>query len=176
MILFTFFVNIGLGLLVFLKRPSAGRVNIAFSIASWASAVWILGILMAHISEVPSLKIFWGRVVFGASGIIPTAFLCFSYLFPRQQRRLTFSRLLLICLPLPIFLGLSFTNQIVSSLGSGSRMFHYGPFYPLFSIYLVSYICVGLIFLVITFKTSIGLVRLQTKYCLLGLFLLQSLR
>lgn len=74
-------------------------------------------------------------------------------------------------LPSVIFAGLSFTNQIVASLGSGIRMFIYGPSYRFFSIYLICYLILGFIFLINSFKKSVGIERLQVKYCLVGMFL-----
>ena len=49
-------------------------------------------------------------------------------------------------------------------------MFNYGPFYLSFSLYLTSYIIIGLLFLIRTYRHSIGIERLQVKYCLIGLF------
>src|SRR4030066_343195 len=70
-----------------------------------------------------------------------------------------------------VLFGLSFTNQIVSSLGSGARMFSYGPFYLFFSIYLIGYLLLGFIFLIKSYKKAVGVGRLQIKYCLVGMFL-----
>ncbi len=74
-------------------------------------------------------------------------------------------------LPSVIFLGLSFTKQIVSALGSGVRMFSYGASYRFFSIYLIGYLLLGFIFLIKSYKKAMGIERLQIKYCLVGMFL-----
>jgi signal transduction histidine kinase len=63
----------------------------------------------------------------------------------------------------------------VASLGRGTVMFNYGRFYSLFSIYLVGYIFMGLLVLVQTYRRSVGIDRLQVKYCLLGMFFTASL-
>ena len=119
--------------------------------------------------------LFWGRMSFTTSGIIPAAFLHFAVIFPRERRRISYTKLALLGLPVILFFGLSFTNQIVSSLGPGQKMFIYGLFYPFFSAYLTSYILLGLIFLIKTYKKSIGIERLQVKYCLLGMFFTSAL-
>jgi signal transduction histidine kinase len=146
-------------------------VNFAFSILAWASAGWILSILMAHLFKDPSWKLFWGRMSFATSTIIPAAFLCFSLLFPGGRRNLSSTKIFLLALPSLFISGLSFTNQIVSSLGSGPRMFSYGPFYPFFSIYFLSYMLLCFIFLIKSYKKAVGLVRLQIKYFLVGMSL-----
>ena len=112
---------------------------------------------------------------FATSGIIPAAFLIFAILFPREQRTIRLMRLMLLSLPALIFFGLSFSNQIVFSLGTGSRMFVYGPVYPFFSAYMVGYMLTGFLFLIRTFKGSIGIERLKVKYCLLGMFFTSTL-
>jgi signal transduction histidine kinase len=118
--------------------------------------------------------LFWSRMGFAASAGIPAGFLCFALLFPSEQRSLSSKILILFFLPAILFLALSPTNQIVSSLGTGSRMFHYGPSHRLFSIYLVSYIFVGFYFLLRTYKKSVGTDRLQIRYCFLGMLLTAS--
>jgi len=112
----------------------------------------------------------WGRMSFTTSGIIPASFLLFTLFFPREQRNISFIELVFLSSPAILFLGLSFTNQIVSSVGSGPKMFNYGPFYLSFSLYITSYIIIGLLFLIRTYRHSIGIERLQVKYCLIGLF------
>ena len=82
---------------------------------------------------------------------------------------------MLFSLPALLFFVLSFTNQIVFSIGSGLRMFTYGPMYPLFSIYLTGFIIIGFLFLIRTYRKSVGIERLQVKYCLLGMLFTSSL-
>jgi signal transduction histidine kinase len=113
--------------------------------------------------------LFWGRMSFTTSGIIAPAFLLFAILFPREQRDVSSFRLVILSMAPILFLCLSFTNQIVSSLGTGPKMFNYGPFHILFSVYLIGYILTALIFLIKTYRETVGIERLQVKYCLLGM-------
>ncbi|MDI7259357.1 MAG: ATP-binding protein [Thermodesulfobacteriota bacterium] len=174
-LIFAIVVNTGLGILVFLKRSTFKQLNITFAVLSWASAGWILSVLLAYFLEDPFLRLFWGRMSFATSGIIPTAFLLFAILFPRNQRTINSFKLILLCLPAIFFLVLSFSNQVVTSLGDGPKMFIYGSFYPIFSVYLTGYILLGLLILIRTYKNTIGVERLQVKYCLLGMFFTSSL-
>jgi len=125
---------------------------------------------MVYLLKDDALRLFWGRMGFANAGMIPTAFLCFTLLFPEEKRKLGSLKLLLLVLPSLFFFGLSFTNQIVSSLGSGSRMFSYGPFYPFFSIYFIGFMLLCFVFLIGSYRKAVGLMRLQIKYCLLGMF------
>ena len=170
-LLFAFLVNLGLGLLVYLKAGAHERVRLIFSILAWAAAGWALSFFIIYSSLDSPSVLFWGRMGFATSGITPAAFLCFTLLFPTEEIRLSSRKLFILMLPSVIFVALSFTNQIVASLGSGIRMFSYGPSYRLFSIYLVGYLILGFIFLIRSFKRSVGIERLQVKYCLVGMFL-----
>jgi signal transduction histidine kinase len=138
---------------------------------AWAAAGWALSFFIIYSFIDSPAVLFWGRMGFATSGITPAAFLCFTLLFPAEERRLTSSKLFLLMLPSVIFLGLSFTKQIVFSLGSDVRMFSYGPSYRYFSIYLIIYLLLGFIFLIKSYKKAMGVERLQIKYCLVGMFL-----
>ena len=50
-------------------------------------------------------------------------------------------------------------------------MFNYGPLHTFYSIYLTGYILLGFTFLISNYRRSLGIVRLQIKYCLMGMFL-----
>jgi signal transduction histidine kinase len=170
-LLFAFLVNLGLGLLVYLKAGAYKRVHLIFSILAWAGAGWALSFFIIYSSIDSPYVLFWGRMGFATSGITPAAFLCFTLLFPTEQRRLSSTKLFLLMLPSIIFFGLSFTNQIVSSLGSGVKMFSYGQSYLFFSIYLIGYLLLGFFFLIKSYRKAVGIGRLQIKYCLVGMFL-----
>jgi two-component system NtrC family sensor kinase len=163
-------VNLGLGLLVYFKTNPPRKVNLIFSVLAWAAAGWALSFFMVYFLKDSFSMLFWGRMGFAASGIIPTAFLFFAMLFPSEERKINSKYLGLLALPSVFFLGLSFTDRIVHSLGSGPKMFHYGSFYAPFSVYLSSYFIFGFAFLISTYRRSIGIERLQIKYVLLGMF------
>jgi len=156
--------------LVYLKAGSLKRLSLTFSILAWSGAGWALSIFFAYFFKDQPPMLLWGRMSFTTSGIIPASFLLFTLFFPREQRNISFIELVFLSSPAILFLGLSFTNQIVSSVGSGPKMFNYGPFYLSFSLYITSYIIIGLLFLIRTYRHSIGIERLQVKYCLIGLF------
>jgi signal transduction histidine kinase len=130
---------------------------------------------MVYLGENSTSKLFWGRTGFATSGIIPSGFLIFAFLFPGEQRRINVTELVLLVFLTALFVALSFTRTIVFSLGSGPKMFVYGPIYPVFSVYVTGFIVLGLVFLVKTFKKAIGIERLQVKYCLLGMFFTSGL-
>ncbi|HUL20154.1 MAG TPA: ATP-binding protein [Thermodesulfobacteriota bacterium] len=167
-------INLGFGFLVYRKAGAYKRVNLAFSFLSWSGAGWGFSILMEYVLKQPASILFWGRMSFATSAFIPSVFLIFTLLFPREQRNINPSHFIFLGLPAVFFSILSFTDQIVISLGQGPKMFNYGWLHPFFTIYLVSYIFIGFLVLMQSYRRSIGIDRLQIKYCLLGMFFSSS--
>ncbi len=169
-LLCAFLVNLVLGFVVYLKTKSYKMVHLSFSILAWAASGWAFSGFMTYLYQGSNSILWWARMSFATSGIIASAFLCFALLFPRNQRNLNTTKLALLASPSMFFFILAFgSNQIVASMGSGSKMFHYGPFHSIFSVYLISYFFLGFFFLTSTYGNSVGIERLQIKYCLLGM-------
>lgn len=161
----------GLGLLVYLKDSPHRRINISFATLSWASAGWIFSVLMIYIFKGESWKLFWVRMSFAFSGIIPSAFFYFSLIFPRERRAITHAQLFLVCFLPFLFIILSLTKLIVHSVRWDIMSANYGAAHSFFAIYLVAFLFGGLYFLIKTFKHSLGINRLQIQYCFLGMLL-----
>jgi signal transduction histidine kinase len=108
---------------------------------------------------------------FVATSIAPFAFLIFSLFFPREKWNISNTKLLLLSIPSLIFVFLSFTDLIVYSVQWDTLTSNYGPVHPFFGIFVLLNIAGGLIFLLKSHRGSIGLERLQIKYCFLGMFI-----
>ena len=152
---FAFLVNFGLGLLVYLKTESHPRINSSFSLLAWSAAGWALSFFMVYFLKDNAVRLFWGRMGFATSSFIPASFVIFAFLFPREQRPVNLTKLVLFYLPALLFFVLSFTGQIVSSLGTGSTMFNYGPIYLFYSIYITGFIVLGFSLLMKTFQKAV---------------------
>ena len=167
-LLFTFFVNVGLGLLVYLKRSPHRRVNISFALLSWALGAWVLSVLLIYLFKDPNWKLFWVRMSFIGPSILPAAFFYFSLVFPKQKRYISKTRIALIFLPSLIFVLLSFTGLMVRSVEWHTLKANYGIAHQFFSVYLIALMLAAILVLIKSFKNSIGLERIQIKYCFLG--------
>jgi len=168
----SFLINIGLGVLIF-SRPSNYRIiNIVFSFLCLASSLWVLGAFMVPVLQEAEWKLFWVRYIFGVSGFIPATFLHFSLIFPNNQRVINLLKTLTIYSPSLFFLVTSQTNFIAKSIIQIEPLkFEYGVIHKFFSAYLVFYLGLGLYFLLKTYTNSIGIYRLQIKYCSLGMLI-----
>ncbi len=165
-----FTINTGIGFFIFLKRLPQKRIKITFSILSWALALWNFSILMMFLLNDPSWKLFWGRMSFAATSIAPVAFLVFTLFFPRTKWMISNRELFLISIPSLFFVYFSFTKLIVRSVEWRNLTTNYGSAYPAFGIFVLINIILGLLFLLKSHKSSVGLERLQVKYCFFGMF------
>jgi len=66
---------------------------------------------------------------------------------------------------------MSFTRWMVHSVQWDILSSNYGPIHPIFGVYVFIAIFGGLFFLMKSYKNSVGLDRLQIKYCFLGMFI-----
>jgi hypothetical protein len=169
-LLFASLINLGFGFVVYARSVAPRQVKVSLSVLAWACAGWGFTVFMEYLLiQSPSI-LFWGKMSFVITAITPLAFLLFTLFFPKHQVVTNSLKLKALWLPSILFFGLSFTDQIVSSRGTGPKMFNYGPLYPFFSIYLIGYILMGFAFLIMNYRRAIGVVRLQIKYCLVGMF------
>ena len=172
LLLFAFILNFRLGLLVYLKETPYRRVNVSFSIFSWALAGWVLSILMIYLFEEPSWRLFCVRMSFVASSFIPASFFYFSLVFPRQKGYISPAKIVLISLPPFAFGVMSLTKWMVESVQWESLSSRFGMAHSFFSIYILLGMFGGIYFLIKSYKNSIALERIQIKYCLLGIFIM----
>jgi signal transduction histidine kinase len=170
-LLFAFLLNVGLGLLIYLKATPYRQVNVSFSIFSWGCASWIFSILMIYLFKEPSWRLFWVRMSFIGPSIIPGAFFYFSLVFPKEKRNIPHILPFLICILSLVFVFMSFTKLMVHSVQWDILSSNFGVAHKYFSIYFIVLMCGGIFFLIKSFKDSVGLERIQIKYCFLGIFL-----
>ena len=175
LLLFAFLLNLGLGLLVYLRDTPYRRVNISFSLFSLSLGGWAFSIFMIFLSNDPMWKLFWVRMSFVTSSNVPSTFLYFSLIFPKEKRYISTSKIVLIFLFSSIFVLISFTEFIVRSANWETFTINFGIAHKFFSIYLILSMAGGIFFLIRSFKNSIGLERIQIKYCLLGIFMMTIL-
>ena len=170
-LLVVFLLNVGLGLLVYLKASLHPRVNISFSLFTWALAGWAFTILMIYLIREAGWRLFWVRMSFVASSNIPSTFFYFSLIFPNEKRKISLPKIIFIFLPSTIFTLTSFTELMVHSAQWETMKINYGIAHKFFSVYLLTGMFGGIFFLIKSYINSIGLERIQIKYCFWGTFI-----
>jgi signal transduction histidine kinase len=165
-----FSLNLALGLLVYSTDSPHRRVSTSFSILSLSLAGWAFSILMIFLFKEQQWRLFWVRMSYATSSYIPSTFLYFSLIFPREKRIISPLKKFLMFFFSSIFAALSFTELMVRSARWETLTINYGPAHRFFSIFLIIFVFAGIVSLVKSFRGSLGLERLQIKYCLLGMF------
>ncbi len=166
-----FLLNAALGLLVYSKNSLHRRVNISFSIFTWALAGWAFSILMVYLVEDAWWRLLWIRMSFVAASIIPSSFLYFSLIFPREKRNVSRWAIVIIASVSSIFVITSLTGLMVRSVRWETLKATYGIGHKVFSIYLLAGMFGAIFFLIKSYTNSVGLERIQIKYCFLGTFI-----
>ncbi len=126
---------------------------------------------MIYLFKDPVWRLFWVRMSFAAASIAPLAFFSFSLFFPKEKQIISNLKLFLISIPSWVFIWMSFTPLMVHSVQWDILRSKYGPIHPVFGGYIFITIFGGLFFLMKSYKESVGLDRLQIKYCFLGMFI-----
>ncbi|MDD5382486.1 MAG: ATP-binding protein, partial [Candidatus Margulisbacteria bacterium] len=158
-----------LGLLVFFNDPKH-ESNRSFSLMTLSLAFWALSIYLLGTSQ---HVVFWGRIVFLGPVIIPVAFLYFSWAFPRKRFEIKWFQHVLLAIPTLAMLLIVPTDLITRKVAViGGRVQPVsGPGYQYFVLYFLIYISCGLIELIIKYRSSTGVQKIQLGYVFLGCFL-----
>ena len=176
-LILSFFVNLGLGIIIFTRpAPFYKKINIIFSSLCLASALWGLGVLMVFIFKDMEWKLFWIRFIFATSSFIPGIFLHFSLVFPNYHHKINLYKSLLIYFPPLFFLAIIQTKLIVKSIIQiEPYITQYGVMHKFVLVYFIIYLSLGFYYLLKTYGRSIGIYRLQIKYCFLGMLIASTI-
>ncbi|HXH21755.1 MAG TPA: ATP-binding protein [Dehalococcoidia bacterium] len=160
-------VDLAIGAYVY-SRARAQLTNQVFAALAGSVGLWTLSVTFAHYPTTSSPLLV--RSTFAAASIMVLAFLTFLRVFPATPfpRDWTYRALAMIGL---LFVPLAYTGLLVShsETGPAGLTVTYGSLYPVFGIYAV--ICIGLGMVAVWTKAThaTGRTRLQLWYLLIGL-------
>ena len=160
-----------LGLLVWLRDPTS-ETNISFSVLCLGIALWSYAAFRVTNRVVTGLS-FWDKFVFAPAAITLAAIVYFTLVFPRGRPGLGLGRRLAWLIPLPFILALLPMDLVIKDVvirgGVISPVF--GPAYPIYAVFIISYLGCGLFNLLRNYFISQGVEKLQIKYVLFGISL-----
>ncbi len=167
--------NLSVGLVIYLKNPK-GKINKIFIAFVFWVTVWLLSNFLENEPVGLPLATLFLRIDFAAASLFAYFFLLFCLNFHRVHLLSSRLRELLALFPTLALAILSFSDLIITRIGflGGSIHFDPGKLYPLYAIYLFIYIGGGCIDLVIKWRSSQGIERLQIFYLLVGFLLTAS--
>ncbi|MGH8068585.1 MAG: ATP-binding protein [Candidatus Entotheonellia bacterium] len=166
-------INLSLAALVYWHDPDKAT-NRTFAVFVLAISAWSFAVRLVYLYASEPTGIIWGRMSFVSAGLIGTTFFALSTVFPDQTRlpKAWRTRLMLIaglCIVLASLTPLILTD--VQSAANRHVVAAYGPFYPLFGLYMVVALSYGGWSLFRKWRTARGRSRLQLQYLWLGLVL-----
>ena len=168
-------LNLGLALYIYFKNPKDEPSRV-FSYFLISSALWTLSVLLFLNAKTADWAIFFRRMTPVGSGMIAGLILYFSFIFPKQERKLSNTIKMVCLLPGLIFSLFSlFTPLMISQLlikdynypFLGGPIF--GPLYRIYSVYFIVYFVLGLGNLFYKYLKSVGIEKLQIFYILFGI-------
>jgi len=166
----TTLASVALAVLVFSKGPKS-EINVSFGLFILSAAVWSFCILMTFLAAGPFAVMFWIRSVYLGAVLMPASFLYFSLVFPRRDKELSRSTLLICLLPALLLIAILPTDLMIHSRTVNPWMGRpvYGLLYPLFSVYLMVYLLWGALNLLRKYFTSRGVEKMQIRYVFWGI-------
>lgn len=177
----TFFIvliiNFVLAFIVFWTNKKK-RVNQVFALTVLFIVTWIISNFAAdHVKNYPHALIAT-KLTFTTTGLFALGLLIFTMIFPRQEKKMSLRKKLLIILPALFIIALTFTDLIVKDIAMKKNVgvdLVFGNLVIVFTMYFLTYIIMAFVILVRKYIHSKGLERLQLKYLAIGLIVAGTL-
>ena len=166
------FSNFSLGLAVYLRNPR-GKINKVFFDFVLAVTVWLLSNYLQNEPIGLPLASLFLRIDFAVAPLAAYFLLLFCLNFHRVHLLSSRLRELLALSPALALAILSFSDLIVTRIKflNNTINFDLGGLYPLYTIYLFICVGIGCIDLIVKWRSSQGIERMQIFYLLLGFLL-----
>ncbi|MDD5551635.1 MAG: ATP-binding protein [Candidatus Pacebacteria bacterium] len=177
----TFFIvliiNFVLAFIVFWTNKKK-RVNQVFALTVLFIVAWIISNFAAdHVKNYPHTLIAT-KLTFTTTGLFALGLLIFTMIFPRQEKKMSLKKKLLIILPALFVVVLTFTDLIVKDIAMKKNVgvdLVFGNFVIVFALYFLAYIIMAFAILVRKYIRLKGIERLQLKYLAIGLIVAGTL-
>ncbi|KKL82960.1 hypothetical protein LCGC14_1979540, partial [marine sediment metagenome] len=168
--------SFSLGLAVYLRNPRR-KINKVFFAFVLAVTVWLLSNYLQNEPIGLPLASLFLRIDFAVASLAAYFFLLFCLNFQRVHLLSSRLRELLALSPALALAILSFSDLIVTRIKflNNTINFDLGGLYPLYTIYLFICVGIGCIDLIIKWRSSQGIERMQIFYLLLGFSLFGSI-
>lgn len=164
--------NLFLGVIVFVNNPKS-KANLSFAFLALGIALWGMSLFISdHTKEINS-ALFWNRLVFAVAFLQGAALLHFSWVFPRETKKLIFIRRLIYPLGIILALLAVFTNTIVNKIAFldwGTNV-EPGSLYFIFVAFMAGAVLGTIGILFIKYRHSQGIERRQILFVFFGFLL-----
>ena len=145
-----------------------------FNIFVLNMVVWAFGLTMFYFSSDLKQSLFWARVLYMAGGLVPPAFLLYSFVFSHRSLFLSLPKIVLLFLPNLIFFYLYFfTPWMVKEIAivRDVKTFVFGPAHFLWDINFNAVFLTAFVRFIRLYRKADGLVKEHLKYIISGTFI-----
>ena len=133
--------------------------------------LWAFGLAMFYSTNEPQAALFWTKVVYLSGGLIPSAFLLFSFIFPHEEFKIAKYERLLIFVPNLVLVYLYFfTPVMVTGVAffNGTKGFVYGPGRLIWDFHFNIVFIWAFIRFFKMYRQHTGVIRNRLRYIILG--------
>ncbi len=164
-----------LGGWVYYKNPHSS-INRIFFLLAISTSILVFSSGFESQTLVPYVTHLFLRIEFAAAALAAYFFLLFCLSFHEVHLVSSSSRRILFFLPAAVFIFLPFSDLILT----GTRFYHgillkTGPLFGIYAAYLIIFAGAGCLDLVLKYKESRGIKKMQILYLLLGFLLTAAL-
>ena len=160
----------GLWLLVYLKSKN-DALSKTFNIFTTFMCLWTTMLIMFFAIYDTTVSLISIKLVYIFGGLIPPAFVLYSYAYTGKAGQINRIKKFLLYLPSIALIALYFlTNNMIAKVVyiDGIKGWEFGKYHYFWEINFIGIFVFGFYRYVQIYKNSLGLVRNQTKYILLG--------
>ncbi len=171
LLLLVSFSTLPIPFLVYLRNRK-NPVNISFALFALSGSLWAFVIAMFRMSTHIDSAWFWDKAIYFVGNLPATAFLYFSFIFPKQEKPPALLTKIGIILPIFVFSyftfftrGLFIKDVILTTNGNHATL---GPVYLIWMIWFGVFMGLALANLVNKYRVVRGITRTQLQFILLS--------
>lgn len=156
-----------------LFKNRKNKANVIFALFIFCVTFWIFTNLMVDLSQSIFFLLFWSKLTLVGIILFTALFWKFSVSFPRPLRYNIIYEFLIwgSATILLLLVPTKYNIRDVELVTNGVPVVHPGELYILFSVYLIIVMFLGLMNLVKSYRSSIGISKQQVKYVIIGVIL-----
>jgi len=163
-------IDILFAALILLKGKKR-RESTSFGLFVFMLAIWTFGLFMFYRALDPVSSLFWAKTLYFAGSCTAIFFFFFAFNFPQKQPFLSWRKIILTFIPVPLLFVLYFcSNLIIAGTLITEKGFVYGPLRLAFDIPFYAYFLSAFAKLFISYKKYTDVTHFQLRYIVFSSF------
>jgi signal transduction histidine kinase len=162
-------LNLLLGGIIFFNGPTK-KINITYSAVCVSVMTWVLAMIFYR-SAPASSSVIWCTALYVAASLIPSIFLCFTYIFPAEEKKALVKGMLIFSLNAIIILMTAWPGLIIKDViirSGAEKEIIFTQYYWFYFLYISVLFTFGFYRLYRKYRGGRGIEKQQILYLLLG--------